>query len=71
MTPSLTTGRDLMRAVMASDTAPLDVLVHDAERVVGVTLKTLALAALSQGVAIDLGNGYALVCTTQPSEALA
>jgi len=62
------TKRDLMRAVMSSDAAPLDMLQHDAERVVGITLKTLALAALGRGIAIDLGNGFALVCTIQASE---
>lgn len=59
-------ARDVLRAVISSDHAPLDVLVHDADRVVGLTLKVLALAALGRGIAVDLGNGQALVCTTQP-----
>ena len=68
MTPSRVdaTSKDVLRAVLSSDRAPLDVLHHDAERVAECTLRTIAFAALDRQLVIDLGNGHALVCSTQP-----
>ncbi|MBB5204423.1 hypothetical protein HNQ51_001737 [Inhella inkyongensis] len=66
-TPIQVRAADVLRAVMGSDAAPQDVLLHDAERVIAATLQALALAALSRSVAVHLGNGHALVITVQPS----
>lgn len=55
----------LKAAVRHRDDAPGHMLMHDIDQVVGVCAKTLGLQALGRGLAVDLGNGYVLVCTTE------
>ena len=63
------TLKELKLAVMLSDETPGDLPAADVEHVVGIVAFVLGLAALSKGIAVDLGNGYVLCCTTQSKEA--
>ena len=58
------TLRDVQVAVWMHDGYPLDLPRPISNQVVGVTLKVLGLNALGRAVAVDLGNGYVLHCTT-------
>lgn len=62
------TLNDLETAVQWREDTPGHMLPADVRQVVGVTAKLLGLNALAKGVAIDLGNGYVLVCTTRQAE---
>jgi hypothetical protein len=65
-TPSAVTPAQITSAVHGSEHYPCAVRRHHLDQVVGLVLQRLAMAALGNGTAVDLGNGFALICTLQP-----
>jgi len=59
----------LKRRVMLDEDAPGRVAAADVEHIVGIVAYVLGFAALHQGIAVDLGNGHVLICTTNTREA--
>ncbi|WP_124446098.1 hypothetical protein [Paucibacter sp. KBW04] len=55
---------DLQNAVVWSDECPGRLQLEDVHQLVGITAKRLGFNALGQGLALDLGNGFTLTCTT-------
>jgi len=63
------THEHLKRAVYSDDRFPARCSRATSDHLVGIMLKTVGLASLHRAIAIDIGNGYVLVCTTQPAKA--